>query len=251
MQVPIYSASFSAARHPGILRTLYVDSSITPAHDFILNLIVLGLMMLNAGLDDQGLISHLSEATAGAWRGVGHSNAYEDPGGYDLAVNYLLKTSSPMGGSLVVEPFSARDAKNDYELPWILRGVMDDPHAVELFRAEIKALKDTILTWQPDTRALREIKKRVRSGEMRYMMSLSVEQRSSHSLSRWPDALQSGYINKGLVYDHRHLQLLFIRLKETLETSPNLQQKTPNQVLHRALPVSKPLSLRPTHRLDG
>lgn len=142
-----------------------MDSSISPAHDFILNLIVLGLMMLNAGLDDQGLLSHLSEATAGAWRGVGHSNAYEDPGGYDLAVNYLLRTSSAVGDSLVVEPFSARDAKNDFELPWILRGVMDDPQAVELFRAEIKALKDTILTWQPDTRALREIKKRVRSVE--------------------------------------------------------------------------------------
>jgi hypothetical protein len=118
-------------------------------------------MMLNAALDDQGLLSHLSEATAGAWHGVGHSNAYEDPGGYDLAVNYLLKTTSSLGNPLSVESFNSRDAKNDFELPWILRGVMDDPQTNDLFRAEIKALKDTILTWQPNTRALRDIKKRV------------------------------------------------------------------------------------------
>jgi hypothetical protein len=159
-QVPIYSASFSAARHPLLLRALYVDSSISSSHDFILNLITLGMMILNAGLDDQGLISHLSEATAGAWRGVGHSSPYEDPGAYDLAVNYLLKTSNPGAEPLEVESFGARDVKNDYELPWILRGVMDDPKVQELFPSEIKALKDTILSWQPDTRALRDIKRR-------------------------------------------------------------------------------------------
>lgn len=121
------------------------------------------MMILNAGLDDQGLISHLSEATAGAWHGVGHSSPYEDPGAYDLAVSYLLKTSNPAAGPLEVEEFGARDVKNDYELPWILRGVMDDATIQELFRAEIKALKDTVLSWQPNTRALRDIKKRVSS----------------------------------------------------------------------------------------
>jgi hypothetical protein len=142
---------------------LYVDSTISPAHDFIINLIVLGLMMLNAGLDDQGLISHLSEATAGAWRGVGHSTPYEDAGPYGYMVKYLLTTDSPDTASkpLSVESFMARDAKNDYELPWILRGVMDDPDATVLFQAEIKALKETILSWQPNTRALKDIKKRV------------------------------------------------------------------------------------------
>jgi hypothetical protein len=142
---------------------LYVDSTISPAHDFIINLIVFGLMMLNAGLDDQGLISHLSEATAGAWRGVGHSTPYEDAGPYAYMVKYLLSTDSPGTAlePLSVETFVARDAKNDYELPWILRGVMDDPDATVLFQAEIKALKETILSWQPNTRALKDIKKRV------------------------------------------------------------------------------------------
>lgn len=62
-----------------------------------------------------------------------------------------------------MEDFSARDAKNDYELPWILRGVMDDPAVKLLFDAEIAELKSNILDWQPTTRALRDIKKRVSS----------------------------------------------------------------------------------------
>ena len=137
-----------------------MDTSISSSHDFILNVINLGMMILNAGLDDQGLISHLSEATAGAWRGMGHSSPYEDPGAYDLTVNYLLKTTNPEANPLKVEHFGARDVRNDYELPWILRGVMDDSKVQELFGAEIKALKETVLSWQPNTRALRDIKKR-------------------------------------------------------------------------------------------
>jgi hypothetical protein len=69
VQVPIYSATFAAASHPLILRLLYVDAAIHSSTDFMINLIVFCLMLRNAGLDDQGLIGHLSEATAGAWRG--------------------------------------------------------------------------------------------------------------------------------------------------------------------------------------
>ena len=94
--------------------------------------------------------------------GAGHSNAYEDPGAYSWAVKYILSTDSPIAEvGLKVEDFSARDAKNDYELPWILRGVMDDPAVKLLFDAEIVELKENILNWQPTTRALRDIKKRV------------------------------------------------------------------------------------------
>jgi hypothetical protein len=40
--------------------------------------------MRNAGIDDGGLLTHLSEATAGSLSGVGHSTAYLDPGAYQL-----------------------------------------------------------------------------------------------------------------------------------------------------------------------
>ncbi|KAJ9119617.1 hypothetical protein QFC22_003326 [Naganishia vaughanmartiniae] len=162
--VPIYSAVFTAASHPLILRLLYVDAAIHSSTDFMINLIVFCLMLRNAGLDDQGLIGHLSEATAGAWRGAGHSTPYEDPGAYAFMVKYLLSTTAPdpdVGSKLHVEEFTAKDARNDYELPWTLRGVMDDPEVRSLFDAEISELKDNILDWQPTTRALKDIKKRL------------------------------------------------------------------------------------------
>lgn len=79
-------------------------------------------------------------------------------------VKYLLSTDSPVDApfpELKVEDFAVRDAKNDYELPWILRGVMDDPDVKMLFDAEITELKENILSWNPTTRALRDMKKRV------------------------------------------------------------------------------------------
>ncbi len=63
--------------------------------------------------------------------------------------------------SLDIEPFASRDARNDYELPWILRGVMDSTTVRELFQAELDVLKDGILDWRPSTKALKDIKKRV------------------------------------------------------------------------------------------
>lgn len=55
------------------------------ASDFITNLIVLLLRIRNAGLDDSGLITHLSEATAGSLSGVGHSTPYLYSGCYELS----------------------------------------------------------------------------------------------------------------------------------------------------------------------
>lgn len=39
---------------------------------------------------------------------------------------------------------------------------MDDPMVKDLFAEELKELKEGILDWRPNTKALREIKKRVR-----------------------------------------------------------------------------------------
>jgi hypothetical protein len=67
---------------PGILITsafLWLHSS----SDFLSNLLVLLLRIMNAGLSDSGLLTHLSEATAGSLSGVGHSSVYEDPGVFE------------------------------------------------------------------------------------------------------------------------------------------------------------------------
>jgi hypothetical protein len=95
--VPIYSGVFTAASHPLILRALYIDgdayqyvshyicmSSLMSIYsgisssDFLANLLVLLLRILNSGISDSGLLAHLSEATAGSLNGVGHSTAYEE-----------------------------------------------------------------------------------------------------------------------------------------------------------------------------
>jgi hypothetical protein len=46
--------------------------------DFLSNLLVLLLRVKNVGLSDSGLLTHLSEATAGSLNGIGHSSAYEE-----------------------------------------------------------------------------------------------------------------------------------------------------------------------------
>lgn len=58
-------------------------SCLRSSSDFLSNLLVLLLRIMNAGLSDSGLLTHLSEATAGSLSGVGHSSVYEDPGVFE------------------------------------------------------------------------------------------------------------------------------------------------------------------------
>lgn len=161
--VPIYGASFASATHPLLLRALYVDGASYSASDFMTNLLCFAFMLRNAGIDDQRLVEHLSEATAGSLTGVGHSTPYEELGCYSLAVQYLFLSSSaptPLP-PLRVEPFAARDGRNDFELPWIMRAIVDSPIVKDLFPDELQELKDSIIAWRPQTKALKEIKKRL------------------------------------------------------------------------------------------
>ncbi|RSH93126.1 hypothetical protein EHS25_007479 [Saitozyma podzolica] len=161
--VPIYGASFSTAQHPLLLRALFVDGASYSASDFMTNLLCFAFMLRNAGIDDQRLVEHLSEATAGSLTGVGHSSPYEEAACYSLIVDYLFHSTparQPMP-ALHVESFSARDARNDFELPWIMRALVDAPEVKDLFPGELRDLKEGILHWKPTTKALREIKRRL------------------------------------------------------------------------------------------
>jgi hypothetical protein len=80
--VPVYSGLFTSARHPLLLRALYIDGDAYSSSDFLSNLLVLCARVLNAGLSDSRLVGHLSEATAGSLSGVGHSTPYEEIGTY-------------------------------------------------------------------------------------------------------------------------------------------------------------------------
>lgn len=162
--VPIYSGTFMTASHPLIMRALYIDADAYSASDFLSNLIVLLLRIRNAGLDDSGLITHLSEGTAGSLSGVGHSTPYGYSGCYDLAVRYLFETSGVLGNEkleLRVDPFQARATRNDYEIPWALRGVISDPAILSLFASEIAELRQAFDEWSPKTTLLRELRRKL------------------------------------------------------------------------------------------
>ncbi|KAG8908770.1 hypothetical protein FRB99_003008 [Tulasnella sp. 403] len=165
--VPIYSGTFLTASHPLILRALYIDGdaykyvnslpqtwelksgiNTTPfalfrfsASDFLSNLIVFLLRVRNAGLDDGGLITHLSEATAGSLSGVGHSTPYLNSHCYDLAVRYMFETSGV--------------------IPWALRGVISDPAVLSLFASEIAELRQAFDDWTPKTSILKELRRKL------------------------------------------------------------------------------------------
>ncbi|KAJ7783599.1 hypothetical protein DFH07DRAFT_727794 [Mycena maculata] len=165
--VPIYSGLFTAASHPLILRSLYIDGQnschLSSSSDFLSNLFVLLIRVMNAGLPDSGLLNHLSEATAGSLNGVGHSTVYEEIANYTLAVKYLFLTNSGFDThlKLTVESFNANTEQNDYEIPWSLRDLIADERIAHFFSKEISQLATAFRQWQPKTTILRDIKRKL------------------------------------------------------------------------------------------
>ncbi|KAJ3741327.1 hypothetical protein DFH05DRAFT_1403763 [Lentinula detonsa] len=161
--VPIYSGLFTSASHPLILRALYIDGDAYHSSDFLTNLLVLLLRVLNCGLSDSGLLAHLSEATAGSLSGIGHSTAYEELSTFSLAVNYLFLANSGFEDhpELIVEQFNASHEMNDYEIPWALRDLIADEKVAHHFSREITQLRDAFREWHPKTTILRDIKRKL------------------------------------------------------------------------------------------
>ncbi|KLO18683.1 hypothetical protein SCHPADRAFT_899478 [Schizopora paradoxa] len=161
--VPVYSGSFASASHPLILRALYIDGDAYHSSDFLSNLLVLLLRIRNANLPDGGLLAHLSEATAGSLSGVGHSTAYEELATFTLAAEYLFLADEGSGDfhDVHFEPFNARSALNDYEIPWALRELIADERVVYLFSKEFSELRDQFDDWTPRTTILRDLKRKL------------------------------------------------------------------------------------------
>lgn len=161
--VPIYSGIFAAANHPRILRALYIDGDAYHSSDFLSNLLVLLLRIMNAGLSDRGLLTHLSEATAGSLSGVGHSSVYEDPGVFELAVRYqfLVNGGNETNCELQVDSFNAVQELNDYEIPWSLRDLIANERVAHFFSREFVTLRDAFGDWQPKTSILRDVKRKL------------------------------------------------------------------------------------------
>jgi len=161
--VPIYSGLFTAAAHPRILRALYIDGDAYHSSDFLSNLLVLLIRVMNSGLSDGGLLNHLSEATAGTLSGVGHSTVYEELATFSLAVKYFFLTTDgdSSDASLEVGSFNAVVEQNDYEIPWSLRDMIADERVAHFFAREFAQLRDAFDDWQPKTTILRDVKKKL------------------------------------------------------------------------------------------
>ncbi|KAI0270403.1 hypothetical protein BC834DRAFT_950148 [Gloeopeniophorella convolvens] len=161
--VPLYSGLFTAATHPLILRALYIDGDAYHSSDFLSNLLVLLLRIMNVGMSDSGLLTHLSEATAGSLNGVGHSTVYEELATYSLAVNYLFMTDdgAQEHPELVVQPFDANTELNDYEIPWALRDLIANERVAHFFSHDFAQLRNAFPEWHPRTAILRDVKRKL------------------------------------------------------------------------------------------
>lgn len=76
--------------HPNLHRSVYIAQT-DYRNDFLTQLVQFALKLTNKGLDDLGLITHLSDLVAGSlYTGTqGHSNLYEDLGVYEVVIKWL------------------------------------------------------------------------------------------------------------------------------------------------------------------
>ncbi|KAF9572626.1 hypothetical protein EC968_009618 [Mortierella alpina] len=165
--VPLYSAIMTAIHHPSIVRAVYIDGA-TYQDDFITNLISFSLRLRNSGVDDHGVLVHLSEVVAGSIYGEGHSTIYEEREVYMLAIRALLEPPTTLTAELarsepVLHPFRAKHTLNPFYLPWGMRGVMDEIKARgnEVLNEELERLKRLYDEWNPVSKGMQEIKFRL------------------------------------------------------------------------------------------
>ena len=170
--VPLYSALNTRVSHPSILRALYVDGQAYPRTDFLVNLLTFCVAVRNASATDHNLLTLLSSSVAGSlYGGAGHSLIYEEPAVYDLASRYLFEVTSPLGEptlrtddeslpQMSIEPFEAQ-RWNPYQLPWALRGLLEDTRVRSLFPDLILKLLDDYEGWKPATKTLKDVQFRL------------------------------------------------------------------------------------------
>ncbi|KDN52558.1 hypothetical protein K437DRAFT_187429 [Tilletiaria anomala UBC 951] len=170
--VPLYSALNTTVSHPNILRALYVDGQAFPRTDFLVNLLTFCVAVRNAGSTDHSLLTLLSSSVAGSlYGGLGHSLIYEEPATYALAVRYLFEVTSPLTEPTIrsteeklpaveIEPFEAQHW-NPYQLPWALRGLLEDLRVRDLFGDHIVKLIDDYEQWKPVTKVLKDVQFRL------------------------------------------------------------------------------------------
>ncbi|WFD03498.1 hypothetical protein MOBT1_002189 [Malassezia obtusa] len=164
--VPLYSALYASAAHPSVLRAVYIDGVAFPKTDFLISLIILCVAVRNCGFHDHNLLTLLSASVAGSlYSGLGHSLIYDEPAVYTLATRFLFETNSPQSSGaaqipLVTTPFAAQ-RWNPYELPWGLRGLLEDETIHYFFRDDITEVVQDYRLWQPTSKPLKDLQWRL------------------------------------------------------------------------------------------
>ncbi|KAF9360414.1 hypothetical protein BGX34_007780 [Mortierella sp. NVP85] len=165
--VPLYSAIMTSIHHPSIVRAVYIDGA-SYQDDFLTNLISFSLRLRNSGVDDHGVLVHLSEVVAGSIYGEGHSTIYAEREVYMLAIRALLEppaslTTGMIRSEPILHPFRAKQNLNPFYLPWGMRGVMDELKSLgsEVLDREMERLMKLYDEWSPVSKAMKEIKFRL------------------------------------------------------------------------------------------
>ncbi|KAF9361213.1 hypothetical protein BGX26_005037 [Mortierella sp. AD094] len=165
--VPLYSAVMTSIHHPSIVRAVYIDAA-SYQNDFLINLIAFSLRLRNAGVDDHGILVHLSEAIAGSLYGEGHSTIYEERDVYLLSIRSLLEPPASLTSNLtrsvpILNPFRAKQRLNPFYLPWGMRGIADEIMARgdQILIKELERVKKLYNEWNPVTKGMKEIKFRL------------------------------------------------------------------------------------------
>lgn len=165
--VPLYSAVMTSIHHPSIVRAVYIDGA-TYQNDFFTYLISFALRLRNAGMDDFGVLVHLSEVVAGSLYGEGHSTIYDEREVYMLSIRSLLEPPKSLTPELarsepILNHFRAKQRLNPFYLPWGMRGMAEDIKARgdESLAKGLEELQRLYSEWNPVTKGMKEIKYRL------------------------------------------------------------------------------------------
>ncbi|WFD00600.1 hypothetical protein MYAM1_003351 [Malassezia yamatoensis] len=164
--VPMYSALYCSVAHPSILRAVYIDGVAFPETDFLIRLVLLCVAVRNNGFHDHNLLILLSASVAGSlYGGLGHSLIYDEPSVYDFATRYLFDTQSPARTGATNIPLTASRYSaqrwNPYDLPWALRGLLDDQTISRFFQEDIREVIQDYAHWNPTSKPLKDLRWRL------------------------------------------------------------------------------------------
>lgn len=162
--IPLYSATSNHIRHPNLFKCMYVDGS-CDVPPFLMHLMSIALTMINVGYSDQNLVRDLSDRLQGPVSAMGsHGTIFNSRDVYDAGVRFAMETTSLVYHVPVrydwVTPTTAEADKNLYNLPWNVRGLVNDLVKVKHVQnlRMLKEIVDEYTSWEPTTRVWRELR---------------------------------------------------------------------------------------------